>query len=164
MEIKKPLNCRNIKENSTVELQKHAMKTCRVHTSCLLPQESIYIFNQTTAAVKSSTNVVFSKNYEQCFLSKLSSSINFYMEQMINLLSSAQKKKRIKCSEEVNARFIIHSKKVFVFLVSLVLILQLLPLVSATKPLGNPYKILGVSKYASIKEIRKAYLNLVKEW
>lgn len=30
--------------------------------------------------------------------------------------------------------------------------------------LGNPYQILGVHRRASQKEIRKAYMQLVKEW
>lgn len=28
----------------------------------------------------------------------------------------------------------------------------------------NPYEILGVNRYASIQEIRKAYKQLAKEW
>lgn len=35
---------------------------------------------------------------------------------------------------------------------------------SLAEELGNPYKILGVSKKASIQEIRKVYKKLAKEW
>lgn len=30
--------------------------------------------------------------------------------------------------------------------------------------LGNPYKILGVNRKATLQEIRKAYKQLAKEW
>lgn len=39
----------------------------------------------------------------------------------------------------------------------------ILPLVVAQK-IGDPYKILGVHRKASLPEIRKAYRQLAKEW
>jgi len=50
-------------------------------------------------------------------------------------------------------------------LLSFLIILQLTPsVVVASDSLGDPYKILGVSKHATIQDIRKAYKHLVKEW
>lgn len=49
-------------------------------------------------------------------------------------------------------------------LLSLLVVLQLTPSVVAGDSLGDPYKILGVSKYATVQDIRKAYKHLVKEW
>lgn len=41
---------------------------------------------------------------------------------------------------------------------------QILPLTCTTDPLGNPYEILGVTRHATLQDIRKAYKLLVKEW
>lgn len=50
-------------------------------------------------------------------------------------------------------------------LLSLLVILQSTPsAVVAANSLGDPYKILGVSKHATLQDIRKAYKHLVKEW
>ncbi|XP_012528124.1 dnaJ homolog subfamily C member 16 [Monomorium pharaonis] len=49
-------------------------------------------------------------------------------------------------------------------LLGLFAVVQLTPSALAGDTLGNPYKILGVSKRATIQEIRKAYKNLAKEW
>ncbi|XP_029155802.1 dnaJ homolog subfamily C member 16 [Nylanderia fulva] len=50
-------------------------------------------------------------------------------------------------------------------LLSLLVIFQSTPsTVVAVDTLGDPYKILGVSKYATVQDIRKAYKHLVKEW
>lgn len=54
--------------------------------------------------------------------------------------------------------------KYTVLLLSVLVILQLTPLTVGSDTLGDPYKILGVSKYATIQEIRKAYKHLAKEW
>lgn len=50
------------------------------------------------------------------------------------------------------------------FIVIFVVTTHQLSAVSASESLGNPYKILGVHKRATLQEIRKAYKNLVKEW
>ncbi|XP_050581000.1 dnaJ homolog subfamily C member 16 [Bombus affinis] len=50
------------------------------------------------------------------------------------------------------------------FIVIFIVTTHLLSTVSASESLGNPYKILGVHKRATLQEIRKAYKNLVKEW
>lgn len=50
------------------------------------------------------------------------------------------------------------------FIVVFIITTHLLSSVSASESLGNPYKILGVHKRATLQEIRKAYKNLVKEW
>jgi DnaJ family protein C protein 16 len=52
----------------------------------------------------------------------------------------------------------------FIILTSLIFIVQLVSLTNASEPLGNPYHILGLSRHATLKEIRKAYKQLVKEW
>ncbi|EFN79950.1 dnaJ homolog subfamily C member 16 [Harpegnathos saltator] len=52
----------------------------------------------------------------------------------------------------------------FLLLLCLLLISQLTPSVVAVDSLGNPYKILGVSRHATLQDIRKAYKHLVKEW
>lgn len=52
----------------------------------------------------------------------------------------------------------------FLLLLLLFLITQLTPSVVAVESLGDPYKILGVSRHASLQDIRKAYKHLVKEW
>jgi preprotein translocase subunit Sec63 len=50
-------------------------------------------------------------------------------------------------------------------LLTLLVILQSTPsAVLAADTLGDPYKILGVSKHATVQTIRKAYKHLVKEW
>ncbi|XP_011637350.1 dnaJ homolog subfamily C member 16 [Pogonomyrmex barbatus] len=49
-------------------------------------------------------------------------------------------------------------------LLSLLTILQLMPSAIAGESLGDPYKILGVSRHATMQDIRKAYKHLVKEW
>lgn len=49
-------------------------------------------------------------------------------------------------------------------LLGLFALLQLTPSVVASDTLGDPYKILGVSKHATVQDIRKAYKHLVKEW
>lgn len=49
-------------------------------------------------------------------------------------------------------------------LLSIFAVLQLTPLALAGDTLGDPYKILGVSKRATVQDIRKAYKHLVKEW
>lgn len=54
--------------------------------------------------------------------------------------------------------------KMFLILVSLVFVVQLMPLAGASEPLGNPYHILGVPRHATLKQIRKSYKQLVKEW
>ncbi|XP_076663980.1 dnaJ homolog subfamily C member 16 l(3)80Fg isoform X2 [Andrena cerasifolii] len=50
------------------------------------------------------------------------------------------------------------------FIVIFIVTTHLLSSVSGIESLGNPYKILGVHKRATLQEIRKAYKNLVKEW
>lgn len=50
------------------------------------------------------------------------------------------------------------------FIVIFVVTTHQLSAVSASQSLGNPYKILGVHKRATLQEIRKAYKNLAKEW
>ncbi|KAG5319378.1 DJC16 protein, partial [Pseudoatta argentina] len=53
----------------------------------------------------------------------------------------------------------------YVFLLlSLFALLQLTLPAAAGDSLGDPYKILGVSKHATLQDIRKAYKHLVKEW
>lgn len=49
-------------------------------------------------------------------------------------------------------------------LLSVFAALQLTLPVVAGDSLGDPYKILGVSKRATLQDIRKAYKHLVKEW
>lgn len=50
-------------------------------------------------------------------------------------------------------------------LLILLVILQLTPsAVLAADILGDPYKILGISKHATVPAIRKAYKRLAKEW
>ena len=49
-------------------------------------------------------------------------------------------------------------------LLSLFALLQLTLPAAAGDSLGDPYKILGVSKHATLQDIRKAYKHLVKEW
>ncbi|RLU16233.1 hypothetical protein DMN91_011993 [Ooceraea biroi] len=50
-------------------------------------------------------------------------------------------------------------------LLTLLVILQLTPsAVLAADTLGDPYKILGVPRHATVQTIRKAYKHLVKEW
>ncbi|XP_011498447.1 PREDICTED: dnaJ homolog subfamily C member 16 [Ceratosolen solmsi marchali] len=65
---------------------------------------------------------------------------------------------------KINSRSISFSITIFILLTSLVFIVQLMSLVNAAETLGNPYHILGISRYATLKEIRKAYKQLVKEW
>ena len=50
------------------------------------------------------------------------------------------------------------------FIAIFIVTTYLLSSVSGIESLGNPYKILGVHKRATLQEIRKAYKNLVKEW
>ena len=50
------------------------------------------------------------------------------------------------------------------FLTVVLIIIQSLPMVEASEPLRNPYHILGVTRHATMLDIRKAYKNLVKEW
>ncbi|XP_043250790.1 dnaJ homolog subfamily C member 16 [Colletes gigas] len=50
------------------------------------------------------------------------------------------------------------------FIVIFIITTHLLSSASGIEILGNPYKILGVHKRATLQEIRKAYKNLVKEW
>ncbi|XP_076277209.1 dnaJ homolog subfamily C member 16 l(3)80Fg [Lasioglossum baleicum] len=50
------------------------------------------------------------------------------------------------------------------FIVIFIITTNLLSSAGGIESLGNPYKILGVHKRATLQEIRKAYKNLVKEW
>ncbi|XP_076249530.1 dnaJ homolog subfamily C member 16 l(3)80Fg [Calliopsis andreniformis] len=50
------------------------------------------------------------------------------------------------------------------FIAIFIVTTYLLTSVDGIESLGNPYKILGVHKRATLQEIRKAYKNLVKEW
>lgn len=76
-------------------------------------------------------------------------------------------------SESINKRLNNISRKAsytellmkFSFLIVIFIVTTyLLSSVSGSESLGNPYKILGVHKRATLQEIRKAYKNLVKEW
>ncbi|KAK2580353.1 hypothetical protein KPH14_001249 [Odynerus spinipes] len=49
-------------------------------------------------------------------------------------------------------------------LVTLFAVFELLPFTVGAEPLGNPYEILGIPRHATLRDIRKAYKNLVKEW
>ncbi|XP_014209177.1 dnaJ homolog subfamily C member 16 [Copidosoma floridanum] len=95
---------------------------------------------------------------------KVSNVISVHVITMMNLwnvlFSSGRKQSRV----HLNTMCPSFSVRVFVVLVCLVLILQSLPSADASEPLGNPYKILGVSRHATQKDIRKSYKNLVKEW
>ena len=51
-----------------------------------------------------------------------------------------------------------------VILLTFLFILQMLSSICVAEPLGNPYHILGITRHASLKDIRKAYKNLAKEW
>ncbi|KAL2744675.1 dnaJ subfamily C member 16 isoform X2 [Vespula maculifrons] len=49
-------------------------------------------------------------------------------------------------------------------LVTLFAVCELLPFTVGAEHLGNPYEILGIPRHATLRDIRKAYKNLVKEW
>ncbi|XP_066588233.1 dnaJ homolog subfamily C member 16 [Prorops nasuta] len=51
-----------------------------------------------------------------------------------------------------------------ILLTTIFILTQLLPLTTGVDTLGNPYEILGISKRATLQDIRKAYKNRVKEW
>lgn len=164
MMVKTSIKNDNAVECCNNESQINTTETCRLHTNCSLPGKSICIFNQIRSMVKNPTSIVNSKDYGYNLSSKLSNILNLCLKQMVNFSSLKDQNKKIQNNEKMNILWISSSTKFLMILISLVFLLHLLPLVSASKPLGNPYKILGVSKQASIKEIRKAYLSLVKEW
>ncbi|XP_015179944.1 PREDICTED: dnaJ homolog subfamily C member 16 isoform X1 [Polistes dominula] len=49
-------------------------------------------------------------------------------------------------------------------LVTIFAVCELLPFTIGAEHLGNPYEILGIPRHATLRDIRKAYKNLVKEW
>ncbi|XP_014615687.1 PREDICTED: dnaJ homolog subfamily C member 16 isoform X1 [Polistes canadensis] len=49
-------------------------------------------------------------------------------------------------------------------LVTIFAVCELLPFTVSAEHLGNPYEILGIPRHATLRDIRKAYKNLVKEW
>ncbi|XP_043787548.1 dnaJ homolog subfamily C member 16 [Apis laboriosa] len=81
----------------------------------------------------------------------------------INFLTSESINKRL---NNINrkASYIELLMKFSFFIVIFIVTTYLLSSVSGSESLGNPYKILGVHKRATLQEIRKAYKNLVKEW
>lgn len=95
---------------------------------------------------------------------KLSNVMGLYQRLMVDPLSMLFENKKKKNSMEFDTQRTGFPIKVSIILISLVFILQLLPLASASEQLGNPYHILGVSRQATLKDIRKAYKLLVKEW
>ncbi|XP_001603228.1 dnaJ homolog subfamily C member 16 [Nasonia vitripennis] len=96
--------------------------------------------------------------------SKLSNMQKSYVRLTIDLLSTLFTNKKKQSSMELNAQLTGFLLKMSIILISLVFVMQLLPLASASERLGNPYHILGVSRHATLKEIRKAYKLLAKEW
>ncbi|KAL4706296.1 hypothetical protein ACJJTC_004905 [Scirpophaga incertulas] len=51
----------------------------------------------------------------------------------------------------------------WVWVIAVIVVVSLVPLIIAQK-IGDPYKILGVHRRATLTEIRKAYKQLAKEW
>lgn len=55
-------------------------------------------------------------------------------------------------------------KSIITISIVLFLLVTLIHYADSTANLGDPYKILGIDRKASLQEIRRAYKQLAKEW
>lgn len=106
-----------------------------------------------------------SNNSEDCaktskFSNTTKSCLRLTIDFLNMLFTNEKKQSNMKLNPQLTRFFI----RMSIILISLVFVMQQLPLASASERLGNPYHILGVSRHATLKEIRKAYKLLAKEW
>ncbi|XP_057336763.1 dnaJ homolog subfamily C member 16 [Microplitis mediator] len=64
----------------------------------------------------------------------------------------------------VNMKSIVSFLRSLMYFTVIFIVVNILSVADASEPLRNPYEVLGVTRHATIQDIRKAYKNLVKEW
>lgn len=154
-------NC--LSHNVTVD-EKLRMGQVRADDSGKITTSHQREWSSTTIRTNFSANIIRDyKDKLSNFLCKFSSLTMWYinlLQYFSNSISIEKKKRNMNLNTMCNSIPI----RICIVLVSLLIILQLIPTTDASEPLGNPYHILGVSRHATLKEIRKSYKNLVKEW
>ncbi|XP_011300799.1 dnaJ homolog subfamily C member 16 isoform X2 [Fopius arisanus] len=132
----------------------------RLCTSNLAQNKYTSASVNSVSAYPSSETETFLKNHHEGrnFIFKLTSKLMLLMNFLKNLLLIILLKR-----SNVTGH-IVPIMRLCLIIPTIILIIQLTPVTSATQPLRNPYEILGIHRRSTLQDIKKAYKNLVKEW